>query len=152
MKADRTASRGPRRALRGERGQVTAFVTLFAATLLLFAGLVVDGGLTLSARLQALNEAQAAARAGAQAVDLGVYRRQDGQLALDPDRAAALAHAYLARTGDTGSVSVRGDQVTVTVHRTQRMQVFALVGITSLSVSGSATARAERGVSGPEPP
>ena len=40
-----------------EDGTVTAFVVVFTAALILFAGLVIDGGLTLAARVQAINEA-----------------------------------------------------------------------------------------------
>jgi Flp pilus assembly protein TadG len=142
----------PCRATRGgEAGQVSAFTALIAATLLLFAGLVVDGGLALSARLRALNDAQAAARAGAQALDLTAYR-QDGRVVLDPARARALAEAHLAAAGSTGAVTVSGDRVTVTASRTQRMQVFTLVGLDSLSVSGTATAQAQRGIRTPDPP
>ena len=45
---------------RDERGQVTAFVVIFMAVLVLFAGLVIDGGYTLAAKRRAMNEAQAA--------------------------------------------------------------------------------------------
>ena len=57
-----------------------------AAALVLMIGLVLDGGLTLAARERALGEAQEAARAGAQAVNLATYR-QDGDLVLDPAQA-----------------------------------------------------------------
>jgi hypothetical protein len=40
-----------------EDGTVTAFVVIFTAALFLFAGLVIDGGLTLAARVEAINEA-----------------------------------------------------------------------------------------------
>ena len=62
---------------------VTAFVVIFTFALLLLAGLVIDGGLTLAARVQAIDEAQAAARAGAQAIDLPLFR-STGQIVLDP--------------------------------------------------------------------
>ena len=71
-----------------DSGQVTAFVVVMAAALVLMIGLVLDGGLTLAARERALGEAQEAARAGAQAVNLATYR-QDGNLVLDPAQAAA---------------------------------------------------------------
>lgn len=110
-----------------------------------------DGGLTLSARLRALNDAQAAARAAAQALDLAAYR-QDGRVVLDPSRARALALAHLAAAGDTGEVTVAGDRVTVAARRTQPMQVFTLVGISSQTVTATASAVAQRGAAAPEPP
>jgi len=39
-----------------ERGQVTAFVVVITMALILCAGLVIDGGLTLAAKVQATDE------------------------------------------------------------------------------------------------
>src|SRR5437870_10754247 len=86
-----------------ESGQVTPFVVVFVAALLLMAGLVIDGGLALAAKVRAIDEAQAAARAGAQSLDLRAYRTRN-TVVLDPVRAAAAARAYLAATGDSGQV------------------------------------------------
>ena len=52
---------GSRRRDHDEAGTVTAFVVIFSFALLLLAGLVIDGGLTLAARIEAIDEAQAAA-------------------------------------------------------------------------------------------
>ncbi len=131
----------------GEEGMVTAFVVVMTFALLLFAGLVLDGGLTLAARVQAIDEAQAAARAGAQAVDLTTYRTT-GTEVLDPAAATAAADSYLTATGHTGTVTVAGDRVTVTVRITQPTQILTIAGIRSLTVSGTGSAVAERGVVG----
>ena len=136
------------RRLREESGQVTAFVVVFAAALLLMAGLVIDGGLALAAKVRAVDEAQAAARAGAQALDLRAYRLSN-TVVLDPARAAAAARAYLAATGDSGQVRVAGDRVFVTVSIAQSTQILGLVGLHSLTVTGSGAATAVRGVTGP---
>ncbi len=128
-----------------EAGQVTAFVVIFLAALFAFAGLVLDGGLTLAAQVQAIDEAQAAARAGAQALDTTTYRAT-GTVVVDPAAAIAAADAYLAAAGSSGQVSVAGNQVTVTVQVTQRMQLLDLVGINQLTVTGTGVARLERGV------
>lgn len=135
---------------RGEDGTVTAFVVIFTLALILFAGLVVDGGLTLAARVQAIDEAQAAARAGAQAINLVSYRA-DGPLTLDPNQARQAALDYLATTGHDGIVDVHDNQVDVTVHITQPMQILGVAGIGSLSVTGHGSARPEHGVEAPEP-
>ena len=66
-----------------EAGMVTAFVVIFTFALLVMAGLVLDGGLALAAKVQAIDAAQAAARAGAQAIDIPTYRAT-GQITLDP--------------------------------------------------------------------
>jgi Flp pilus assembly protein TadG len=133
---------------REESGQVTPFVVVFVAALLLMAGLVIDGGLALAAKVRAIDEAQAAARAGAQSLDLRAYRTRN-TVVLDPVRAAVAARAYLTATGDSGQVRVAGDQVFVTVTIAQPTQILGLVGLHSLTVTGSGTATAVRGVTGP---
>jgi Flp pilus assembly protein TadG len=133
----------PRRTTRPP-GQVTAFVAVLLLALLLVAGLVIDGGLTLSARLRAMDEAQAAARAGAQRLMVAQYR-QGGPIGLDPAGASAAASAYLASTGDAATVTVAGDVVRVTVRVTQPMQLLSLVGVRRLTVLGQGQARSEPG-------
>ena len=98
-----TSAHRLRSRLRDEEGMVTAFVVIFTFALLLLAGLVIDGGLTLAARVQAIDEAQAAARAGAQAINLPLFR-STGQVVLDPSQARQAAESYLAATGHTGTV------------------------------------------------
>lgn len=140
-----------------DSGRVTAFFVVLTTAVLLFAGLVLDGGLALAAKVRAIGAAQEAARAGAQAIDLGAYRT-DGTLRLDPDRAAALARAYLADaaisrshatggrpSGLTASVVVVGDTVTVTVAVSEPTQLLGLVGISSIRVSGTGSAHPDRG-------
>jgi hypothetical protein len=123
---------------------VTAFVVIFALALLTMAGLVLDGGLTLAAKVQAIDDAQAAARAGAQAIDIPLYRAT-GQITLDPAQAAADAERYLAAAGHTGTVAVAGERVTVTVRITEPTQILSVVGIDQLAVSGTGSATAEQG-------
>ena len=123
---------------------VTAFVVIFTLALLAMAGLVLDGGLTLAAKVRAIDDAQAAARAGAQAIDIPLYRAT-GQIALDPAQAVADAEHYLTASGQTGTVAVAGDQVTVTVRLTQPTQILSIVGVDTMGVSGTGTATAEQG-------
>ena len=141
-----TRPAGPRG--RGEEGMVTAFVVIFTFALLLLAGLVIDGGLTLAARVQAINEAQAAARAGAQQINLPLFRAT-GEVVLQPDQATQAAQTYLAATGHAGTVTVDGDQVQVAVDITQPMQILGLAGIGHLTVTGHGSAAAEEGVNAP---
>jgi hypothetical protein len=130
----------------GERGQVTAFVVVLTAALLLLAGLALDGGLALAAKRQAINEAEQAARAGAQAIATGTYR-QTGRLVLDPGRARAAARTYLAATGHPGSVQVSASgRVVVTVTITQPTQLLRLAGVTRITVTGRGAARPARAV------
>ena len=127
-----------------ESGMVTAFVVIFTAALLLMAGLVLDGGLALAAKVQAIDDAQAAARAGAQAIDIPTYRAS-GQITLDPAQATADAEHDLAAAGQVGTVSVNGEQVTVTVTITQATQILSLAGIDHLTETGTGSATAEQG-------
>ena len=126
-----------------ESGMVTAFVVIFTLALLLMAGLVLDGGLALATKVQAIDDAQAAARAGAQAIDIPTYRAS-GQITLDPAQAAADAERYLAAAGQVGTVSVNGKQVTVTVTITEPTQILSLAGINHLTETGTGTATAEQ--------
>lgn len=128
-----------------ETGRVSAFVVVLTLAILALAGLSLDGGLALAAQVRATGQAESAARAGAQALDLGTYRAT-GQVRLDPGQARTRAHDYLTATGVTGTVTASGDAVTVTVTTTHRTQLLGLVGIGALSVHGSASAAPQRGV------
>jgi hypothetical protein len=139
-----TGRPSPARRSRGDEGMVTAFVVIFTFALLLLAGLVIDGGLTLAAKVQAIDEAQAAARAGAQEIDIPLYRAS-GKLVLDPAEARQAAESYLAATGHTGTVQVSGGEVFVSVSITQPMQILGVGGIGSLTVTGHGSAVAEQG-------
>jgi hypothetical protein len=130
-----------------DTGQITAFVVVITATLILLVGLVVDGGLTLAARERALGEAQEAARAGAQGINLLVYR-ETGDLILDTGLAASDAQRYLASSGTHGAVQVNGNVVTVTVTIVQRMQILDVAGLTSITVHATASAAPDRGITG----
>ncbi|GAA3165961.1 hypothetical protein GCM10010466_65960 [Planomonospora alba] len=115
--------------------------------LLLLAGIVVDGGLVLAARAQAVNEAYEAARAGARQLDFAAYRRV-GEIRLDPVRARAAALAYAAATPDSAAVEVSGDTVTVVVRATRPLRILGLVGVGDVQVTGRASATAQRRTAG----
>ena len=133
-----------------ERGQVTAFVAVIMVALLAMAGLVIDGGSALAAKRRAINEADSAARAGSQALAIRSYR-STGSLGPDPDAAIAAARAYLAHTADSGDVVIRGDQVVVTVHTDQRMTILGMVGVRTMTLTGTGQAHLTRGVEAAEP-
>ena len=97
-----------------ERGSVSVLVAVLAVAFLMVAGLALDGGRKLGALSEARDLADNAARAGAQAVDTDAYQLT-GTPTLDPAEAEQAALAYLAATGNTGSVAVRGTTVSVTV-------------------------------------
>ncbi len=131
-----------------DAGQVTPFVVILTIALIAFAGLVLDAGMALSAKVQALDAAQAAARAGAQQLNLTAYR-ESNIAELDPPRAEAAARDWLSAAGLDDTVTATTTTVTVTVRRTTRTQLLQLVGVNSLDVSATATATAVHGVTGP---
>ena len=136
---------GPlRRRLGDEEGMVTAFVVIFTLALLAMAGLVLDGGLALAAKVHAIDDAQAAARAGAQAIDVPLYR-STGTITLDPAQAVADAQGFLAAAGEHGTVTVAGETVTVNVTITQPTQILSIVGVDQLTVTGTGSATAQQG-------
>lgn len=134
---------GAKSAVGDDRGQATAFLVGVFAALWLFAGIVVDGGLALAGKVQALDVAQEAARTGAQQLDVGQLRRGNA-VRLVRAEAAQAARSYVASTGDSGSASVNGDAVTVRVTHHQRTQILQLIGLRTLTVHATGTAHAER--------
>ncbi|MEO7556204.1 MAG: pilus assembly protein TadG-related protein [Acidimicrobiales bacterium] len=141
---------------RGDSGQVTAFVTIIVVAIIFVAGLVLDGGNLLAARREASNEADAAARAGAQAVDLDALRADSKEckpLLLSQDAASDAVRKYatfLPGGHTVRSVVVAGDTVTVTIDIDQQLYILSLAGNRFRTVSATASARIVRGVKGPE--
>ena len=125
--------------LRRDEGSATAFTVVIVPALLLVAGLVLDLGLAMNARVRALAVAEEAARAGAGALD-PVQLRHGDHPTLDPVRAQAAARSYLAEVGDDGAVTATTGLVTVTVKVQQRAELLRLIGITSFKIAGTATA------------
>lgn len=130
---------------RADDGRVTAFVVVLTVGILALAGLTLDGGLALADKVQADDQAEAAARAGAQGIDLAAYR-STGTVQLVPAQAVADAQSYLAMVGASGTVSVSGDTVTVSVTAVERTQLLSMIGIPSLTVHGEGSAHPQRGV------
>lgn len=130
---------------------VTAFVVTFCVALTFVCGLVLDGGRLLVATREARSAADAAARAGAQAVSEDSLR-DGGGVVLDPGAAEVAACDLLAREGyacggGTG-VAVVGGRVTVTVeHQVELM----LLPVVSPPVTAEGTACLAWGITGDEP-
>lgn len=128
---------------RDERGVVTAFVASIVIVFIGVAGLVADGGRVLAARQQAADEAEAAARAGAQALDEDALRA--GAFGLDESLARAKALEYLAATGHRGEVEVLGDRVRVEVSFERDLALLRMIGVGPVAVSEAGEARSARG-------
>jgi len=122
-----------------DRGSISVFVVGLAMSFMVVAGLAVDGGRIVSARVSAADHAENAARVGAQQVTL----IRLGWRVLDPARARQASMDYLAFHGVSGTVDVGINSVTVRVVVTQPTTLLRLVGIPSRSVSASRTATLE---------
>jgi Flp pilus assembly protein TadG len=132
-----------------EAGSLTLMLAVLMVALLALAGLVIDGGRKLNQSASAFAIAQEAARAGAGLVDRSVAYRS-GTFRVDQRQALAAARAYLAGAGYTGSVSADGTQrIRVTVTVTGHTLVLSLIGIDTMTSTGSAVASLVSGVTGP---
>jgi len=132
---------------RNESGQVTAFVAIFMVALIGLAGLVLDGGVALAARRRAGNEAQAAARAGAEMLDENAYRNGNMN-ALDAGAAEQAAADYMARADRGAAVqpNAAGDTVTVDVSFDQPLNILGVFGVGSITARGHGSARTAHGI------
>ena len=131
---------------RGEDGFVSLYVVVLTVGLLAMAGLVIDGGNALAAREQAADTAQQAARAGADALSPDSLRAGNpNELAATPAAAQSAANRVLASDGVTGTVTVAGDNVTVTVVVHKATTILSAVGVTQLSGTATASAIALHG-------
>lgn len=128
----------PRYLIRDERGAAAAVIVLLTVALFAVAGLVIDGGYALGAQRRAMNTAEQAARVGSDTLSQAALRC--GQTHVDPDLAAAAVQDYLSQVAQTGTATVIGDEVTVTVTYRQETTLLAAVGITTIPVSATATA------------
>ena len=124
---------------------LTLFTCLITVAMLVLTGLVVDGGYVLAARRRAIDEANGAARAGAQALAPSSYRAGGG-VDLDAGAADAAAQGYLGAAGHSGTVTVNGSEVTVSLNFDQPMSLLRIIGIDTVNVSGRGTARSVRGI------
>ena len=139
------ARRRVRRWWSAENGSVTAFTVVSTIAILALAGLALDGGLALTAKARATSQAESAARAGAQALDLAAYRAT-GTLRILPTQAVMEAQRFLAVAGASGAASATPSTVTVTITATRPTQLLSLLGIPSLTVHGEGRAHPQRGV------
>ncbi|MEN0128126.1 MAG: pilus assembly protein TadG-related protein [Brevundimonas sp.] len=131
-----------------ERGSVSVFVIGLAVALLVLAGLVVDGGRAVNARAAAYDDAEQAARAGANEIDV-LRLRNTGQVVIDADAATRAVDAFLAaRDYPAGSaVTVVGArEVRVKLDGDVNTSLLTLINIDSFHVTATATARAAIGI------
>jgi Putative Flp pilus-assembly TadE/G-like len=120
-----------------DRGSITALVVGLVMTFVACAGLAVDGGRLVTAKVRASDRAENAARLGAQAVTglrLGVPE-------VDERRAVRIAGEFLESFGASGNVEANRYEVCVTIREQVEMTLLGLVGVSSKSVGGHRCAR-----------
>ena len=129
-------SAATRRLLADESGGFVLWwlIGISGVAILIFA-LVADGSRVMAGLSETSDVAQVAARAGARMVNPSTG-------SLDATRAEALAHSELAASGMTGTVTVNGNEITVTAASTIELPLLATVGVSERTVDSTRTARA----------
>lgn len=123
-----------------DRGSATPMLIILLLTMVLFVGLVADGGAIFAARREAQNSALAAARAGSNQVDTDSLFQ--GDPTLDSVKAsAAITSAVIASGHTLVSHSVSDVDATVTVSKTVPMRFFTILGIDNVTVTEDAKAQ-----------
>ena len=128
---------------RDEGGTATVFVVGFAVVLLACAGLVIDGGSAINARMKLADDVEQAARAGAQQIDIDTLRGSN-VVTLDGLAAEARARQYLNALGYTRVTvpPVTGDAITVHAEDTTTTKLLSLIGVHDFDIAATATAQA----------
>jgi hypothetical protein len=145
-----TRARAASDRLAGDAGMISAFVVAAMIGLMAVVGLALDPGEAYAAKIRAIGQAEEAARAGAQQVNLTVYRTT-GHLQLDPAAAEQAADRYLAAEGVTGTATATTAEVRVSITTAYRTQLWQLVGVDTIPIHATGTAIPQLGVTGPEP-
>jgi len=120
-----------------DRGSVTAFIVGLVMTFIACAGLAVDGGRLVTAKVRASDRAENAARLGAQAVT-GIRL---GVPIVEERWAVRIASDFLRSVGASGSVDANRFEVCVTIREQVGMTLLDLVGVDSRPVRGRRCAR-----------
>ena len=125
--------------LRCERGSVLIAGLLLSIALLMLLGAAVDIGHAFIVRRDLTAQADDAALAGSQALNLDALHQ--GQLALDPQQAQTAAlQAIAPSAGLRASAAASTGAVTVRLQEQVPTILLRLVGVTTLSIAAQATA------------
>lgn len=127
-----------------QEGSITAFAVLMLVAIFVLMGLVVDGGMALSAHQAASDEAEQAAHAGAGELSLNALR--SGVVQLDQQEAVNAAEKFTIVAGHPGTATASATTVTVVIQYRIRTEILGIVGLDSLPVSASASALDVHGV------
>ena len=129
-----------------ERGNVILFAVVLAGTLMMITGLVVDGGGQIQAYQRADVIAREAARQGGQSMTSDSVRGEGSRV--DPVAGRAAAQRYLAAAAVTGTVTISGAGLHVTVTTTYEPKFLSAIGIRRLSATGEADSQSDNVLEG----
>jgi Flp pilus assembly protein TadG len=113
---------------RDEQGSATVFVIGFAIVLFLCAGLVIDGGLAINKRMRIADDAEQAARIGADSIDVAEFRRTE-TLVIDKQLARQRIAGYLGSLGYGGgrwTADIQAGRVSVSLNDTSKTYILNL--------------------------
>lgn len=114
---------------------ISGFVVALAMCLVVMAGLAIDSGRLVAARVRASDHAENVARLASQEVSL----IRLGIRTIDRERAHMVAQEYFEHNDLDGSIVVSHQSVTATVRIEQDTTLLHLVGIEARSVSMTRT-------------
>ncbi|MFB9251536.1 pilus assembly protein TadG-related protein [Sphaerisporangium melleum] len=131
---------------------MSVFVVIFSVVVFLLAGLLVDGGAAINARLRAADVAEQAARAAADQID-EEHLRATGQVRLLGDEGVVCGRAreIVTMHRDTGlqlarcAVAPGQGAVTVVVSARWEAMFLAAFGFAGSAMTGAATAGPDSG-------
>jgi Flp pilus assembly protein TadG len=130
-----------------DSGTISMFTVLFTLVVMILGGLVVDGGTAIHARERAYDIAEQAARAGANDIDQDALR-QTGKTEINTGTACGKAGDLVTYYGGqvTGFNCDPGlNQVTVTIRINVQTKLLGLIGFTTFTMQGQASAHPDTG-------
>lgn len=138
MKRNRSNQRRYAKCRRSECGIVSAFVAVAATALFVVAGFTVDVGRAIAVQRLAANEAQQAARAGADQISIQSLRQ--GHVVIDVPAATRAAESFMAGSGYPGVARVDGEEVFAKVVIAMPTSALGIVGVNTITVSATESA------------
>lgn len=144
---DQARNRVRVRELALDRGTISLFTTLFSLSVILLAGLLVDGGLAIHARQRAADIAEQAARAGADDIDVQ-HLRSTGEAKVNADTACGKAEDLLQAYPETAGHDCvpSADEVRMTIRINVKPQLLSIVpGFGTFTLDATASAHPDVG-------
>ena len=126
-----------------ERGSISLWAAVAAFAMIVMVGIAVDFSGQAVAEQRARTVAAQAARAAGQELQPDAVTRA-GQPVTDTIHAITAATSFLTQAGQTGTATVTGNTITVTVTSSYECVFLSIIGISSLPVSGTSTAEVVR--------